>query len=139
MQLNRADMKLLVEAGYSGVMRNIDSDVTPIFDALDEWLPENTAGPVGLALQMMITGRYGEADALLTTAMMERSEGKSEASAILAMCKSLQNDMPAAEQIARDLEGEGSSAEVLAAIVVSDDADFENAAGSQEPAHAATG
>lgn len=146
MKIDYADMKLLIEAGYSGVLRNVDTDVTPIFEALDIWLPDNGAGAVGLAMQKMVAGDYFGAEALLDNIIANKPEGKSEAKAIKAMCKALQSDMVAAEKLHSELEGEGSSAEALAELVVDENAhekyedqEEQNDAGSQEPAHAAAG
>jgi len=54
--------------------------------------------------------------------------------------------MVAAEKLHRELEGEGSSAEALAELIVDENAhekyeeqQEQNDAGSQEPAHAAAG
>ncbi len=146
MKIDYADMKLLIETGYSGVLRNVDTDVTPIFEALDIWLPDNGAGAVGLAMQKMIAGEYAEAETLLDEIIAHKPEGKSEAKAIKAMCKALQADMIAAEKLHKELEGEGNSAEALAELIVDENAhekyeddEDQNDVGSQEPAHAAAG
>ena len=146
MKIDYADMKLMIEAGYSGVLRNIDTDVTPIFEALDIWLPDNGAGAVGLALQEMIAGEYSDAEKRLDDIIANKSEGVSEAKAIKAMCAALQQDMVAAEKLHKELEGEGSSAEALVELIVDENAhekyeddEEQNAVGSQEPAHAAAG
>jgi|GEM_PF-3679749 len=146
MKIDYADMKLLIEAGYSGVLRNIDTDVTPIFEALDTWLPDNGAGAVGLAMQQMVEGEYFTAEKLLDDIIANKAEGKSEAKAIKAMCKALQSDMVAAEKLHKELEGEGSHAEALAELVVDENAheryednEEQTESGSQEPAQAATG
>lgn len=146
MKIDYADMKLLIETGYSGVLRNVETDVTPIFEALDIWLPDNGAGAVGLAMQKMVAGDYFGAETLLDNIIANKPEGKSEAKAIKAMCKALQSDMVAAEKLHRELEGEGSSAEALAELIVDENAhekyeeqQEQNDAGSQEPAHAAAG
>ncbi len=146
MKIDYADMKLLIEAGYSGVLRNIETDVTPIFEALDIWLPDNGAGAVGLALQAMIAGEYDSAESILDKIVATKSEGISEAKAIKAMCRALQADMRAAEEIHAELEGEGSSAEALAELIVDEtahekyeDNEEQNVPGSQEPVHAAAG
>ena len=146
MKIDYADMKLLIETGYSGVLRNVETDVTPIFEALDIWLPDNGAGAVGLAMQKMVAGDYFGAETLLDNIIASKPEGKSEAKAIKAMCKALQSDMVAAEKLHRELEGEGSSAAALAELIVDENAhekyeeqQEQNDAGSQEPAHAAAG
>jgi len=146
MKIDYADMKLMIEAGYSGVLRNVETDVTPIFEALDIWLPDNGAGAVGLAMQKMVAGDYFGAEVLLDEIIANKPEGKSEAKAIKAMCKALQADMVAAEKLHKELEGEGSSAEALAELIVDEtahekyeDDEDQNDVGSQEPAHAAAG
>jgi len=99
MKIDYADMKLMIEAGYSGVLRNIDTNVTPIFEALNIWLPDNGAGAVGLAMQKMVDGDYFGAETLLDEIIANKPNGKSEAKAIKAMCKALQADMVAAEKL----------------------------------------
>lgn len=111
MQLNRADMKLLTECGYSGVLRNIDVTLTPIFEALDTWMPDQSAGPIGLALEAMVAGDIPRADEILTGLQRSKRQGRAEAKAILALCKALQNDRAAAEGLADDLQGHGGNAE----------------------------
>lgn len=139
MELNRADMKLLVETGYSSIMRHTGAEIGPIFAALDVWLPDNTAGPVGQALELAVQGSFDEADDLLTKAIAERPTGKGEAKAILALVKAMRRDMPAVEKIAAELEGQDTSAARMTKLIVDEDPDLTDAAGSQEPAHAATG
>lgn len=117
MDIDRADMKLLIEAGYSGVLRNIDTDVTPIFDAIDSWLPDNGAGSIGHALQALVAGDYARADDLLQAVIDDRPQGKPEARSILALCKALQNDDVGAERLARELQGEGGAAEEFARLL----------------------
>jgi len=112
-------MKLLTECGYSGLLRGIDTDVTPIFEALDTWMPEYTAGSIGLALQAMVAGEYSRADEILSGLLEGGRTGKDEARAILAMCRALQNDMTSAAQIASDLKGQGGSAEAFATLLAS--------------------
>lgn len=119
MELNRADMKLLTECGYSGILRNIDVNLTPIFEALDKWMPDQSAGPIGLALEAMVAGNYAEADQILTGVLGSKRQGRNEARAILAMCKALQHDAGAAEELASQLEGQGGSAEAFASLLVS--------------------
>ena len=118
MEINRADMKLLTEAGYSGILRNIPTDLTPIFDALEMWLPEHAAGTIGLSLQALVRGDFARADEMLTAVVSSQREGRAEARAILALCKALQNDEAAAEAIASELKGQGGSAEAFATLLV---------------------
>jgi len=117
MQLNRADMKLLTEAGYSGLLRNIDVNVTPIFEALETWMPDQSAGPIGLALEDMVAGDYRGADERLSIIISSDRIGRDEARAMLAMCKQLQKDTIAAETLASDLEGQGGSAESFTSLL----------------------
>jgi thioredoxin-like negative regulator of GroEL len=138
MEINRADMKLLTEAGYSGILRNINVDLTPIFEALDAWMPDQSAGPIGLALQAMVAGDYAEADRLLTGIIKSKRQGRNEARAILAMCKALQKDTHAAEQLASDLEGQGGSAEAFVSLLVGKEA-HEMQAPDQMPVKMAAG
>lgn len=119
MQINRADMKLLVECGYSGVLRNIDTDLAPIFEALETWMPDQGAGTIGRSLQAMVAGDIDGAITLLQGLIESDRNGRDEARAILAMCHALRKDMNAAEDLARDLEGTGGSAEGFAALLVS--------------------
>lgn len=118
MELNRADMKLLTEAGYSTTLRNTGVDVTPIFEALDTWMPEQSAGPIGLSLQALIAGDFEKADSILADVLASKRKGRNEARAILAMCKAIQKDMTAAEELADDLKGTGGSAEDFATLLV---------------------
>lgn len=118
MQINRGDMKLLTECGYSGVLRNIDTDLTPIFDALETWLPDQGAGPIGHALQAMVDGRFDEAEDRLAALIKSERSGRDEGRAILAMVHALKKDMPAAEQVASELEGQGGPAEGFATLLV---------------------
>lgn len=122
MEINRADMKLLTECGYSGILRNIDADLTPIFEALDIWMPDQSAGPIGLALQAMVDGDFRKADDILSALLSTRRKGRNEARAILAMCKALQKDTGSAEQLASDLRGTGGSAEAFATLMVRNEA-----------------
>ena len=124
MELNRADMKLLTECGYSGLLRNIDVDVRPIFEALATWMPDQSAGPIGLALMAMVAGDFAGADEILTDLARSDRSGRDEAKAILAMCKALQKDEQAAEALAADLQGQGGSAEAFATLLVSRDEDL---------------
>lgn len=118
MQINRGDMKLLTECGYSGVLRAIDTDMTPIFDALEAWMPEQGAGAIGHALQAMVDGRLADAEARLVGLIASDRTGRNEARAILAMVHALKKDMVAAERLASDLEGQGGAAEAFAALLV---------------------
>ena len=118
MEINRADMKLLIETGYSSVVRNLDVDATPIFEALDTWMPDYAAGKIGTSLQMMIAGQFDDADMLLHDLIKTKKHGKSEARAMLAMCKALKEEWAAAEKLAQELEGEGSSAETFTRVLV---------------------
>jgi thioredoxin-like negative regulator of GroEL len=112
-------MKLLTECAYSGLLRDLDVDVTPIFEALDVWMPDQAAGPIGLALQAMVAGAYREADDILSAVARSRRDGRREAQAMLAMCKLLQKDAGMAEALADDLRGQGGSAEAFAQLMVS--------------------
>ena len=114
MQIDRADMKLLIEAGYSGVMRGIDTDMGPVFAAISEWMPQYAAGPIGTALVRMVAGDLRGADELLETIIASNLEGKNEATAILAMCRVLQNQHEDARRLAADLQGTGGHAEAFA-------------------------
>ena len=118
MELNRADMKLLTEAGYSAVMRHIDVDPTPIFEALEAWLPEYGAGMTGLALQAIIRGDFAAAEALLERVVAEKKYGGAEARALLVMCKTIQKDEAAAIEAASQLRGAGGAAEDFARLLV---------------------
>ena len=82
MEINRADMKLLTEAGYSGILRNISTDLTPIFEALETWMPDHAAGTIGLALQALVRGEFAHADEMLSAVVSSRKEGRAEARAI---------------------------------------------------------
>ena len=118
MQIDRADMKLLIEAGYSGVMRGIDTDMRPVFEAISEWMPEYGAGRIGLALMKMVAGDFPEADRMLSEVIASGVEGKAEAQAVLAMCKVLENQQAEARSLAEDLRGEGGHAEAFADLLV---------------------
>ncbi|MEM8693414.1 MAG: hypothetical protein AAGG57_16205 [Pseudomonadota bacterium] len=123
MEINRADMKLLTECGYSGILRNIDVTLTPIFEALEAWMPDQSAGPIGLALEAMVDGDYRSADDILTGLLTTKRNGRDEARAILAMCKALQKDTNSAEELASELEGQGGSAETFASLLVGKETD----------------
>lgn len=118
MNIDRADMKLLIEAGYSGVMRGIDTDLTPIFDALNEWMPDYAAGEIGLALQEMVAGQFAQADARLTAILASGREGRDEARAILAMCKAIENQHDEARRLQQELAGTGGNAEAFTNLLV---------------------
>lgn len=118
MQIDRADMKLLIEAGYSGVMRGIDTDLSPIFDAISQWMPQYAAGPIGQALLLMVGGDFAAADEKLTGIIASGLEGREEARAILAMCKSLRNEHEEARRLAEQLQGTGGHAEAFADLLV---------------------
>ncbi|SMO45668.1 hypothetical protein [Paracoccus laeviglucosivorans] len=118
MQIDRADMKLLIEAGYSGVMRGISTDLAPIFLAMNEWMPAYAAGEIGLALQEMTSGNFAAADERLTTILASDREGRDEARAILAMCKALQNQHEEARRLQEELQGEGGAAEAFTDLLV---------------------
>lgn len=121
MQIDRADMKLLIEAGYSGVMHGIDTDLSPIFDAIADWMPQYAAGPIGQALLLMMRGDFDEADALLTRILGSELEGRNEAMAILAMCKALRNEHEEARRLSEQLQGTGGNAEAFADLLVHGD------------------
>lgn len=127
MQPNRAEMKLLTECAYSSLLRNVDADVAPIFEALDTWMPEQSAGPIGLALLAMVGGRFEEADERLTALAASSRKGRKEAQAVLAMCKVLRCDKAGAEELAEDVRGGGGSAA----------ANFVNALTGRDPSRAA--
>ncbi|ARJ70443.1 hypothetical protein [Paracoccus contaminans] len=118
MQIDRADMKLMIEAGYSGLMRGIDTDLKPIFDAIAEWMPQYAAGPIGQALLLMTRGEFAEADRRLTEIIGSALQGRDEARAVLAMCKTLQNEHEQARQLAEQLQGTGGYAEGFADALV---------------------
>lgn len=138
MQINRGDMKLLTECGFSGVLRDMGTDLTPIFDALETWMPEHGAGAIGLALQMMAQGKYDDAEAQLREVIRKRRGARDEARAMLAMLRTLKNDMAAVEDLASELEGKGGAAENFARLLI----DSNRAQVSQEdqgPAKATAG
>lgn len=118
MQIDRADMKLLIEAGYSGLMRGIDTDLSPIFDAIAQWMPQYAAGPIGQALLLMTRGEFAEADRRLTGIIDSALQGRDEARAVLAMCKTLQNEHEQARRLAEQLQGTGGHAEGFADALV---------------------
>lgn len=118
MQIDRADMKLLIEAGYSGVMRGIDTDMRPVFEAITEWMPQYGAGRIGLALMEMVAGHFAEADRILTEVINSGQEGKAEAQAVLAMCKVLSDQHAEARRLAEDLKGNGGHAEAFTDLLV---------------------
>lgn len=118
MDINRADMKLLIELGYSSVLRNLDVDASQIFEAVDTWMPDYAAGKIGTALQTMVSGDFEDADELLKSVIEKKRHGKSEARAILALCKALKDEWLLAEKLAEELEGEGTSAETFTRLLV---------------------
>lgn len=118
MQIDRADMKLLIEAGYSGVMRGIPTDMAPIFAAINEWMPDYAAGEIGLALLDMVAGRFAAADERLTAILASDREGRDEARAILAMCKMLENQQDEARELQQQLAGTGGAPEAFADLLV---------------------
>lgn len=118
MEINRADMRLLLECGYSGVLRNVDVDLLPIFEALETWMPEQGAGTIGRALLAMVDGRVDEAAGMLEALIASDRHGRDEARAILAMARALQHDTAAAEALARELRGTGGPAEGFATLLV---------------------
>ena len=118
MEINRADMKLLIELGYSNVLRNLDADPAPIFQAIDTWMPEYAAGRIGIALQTMVAGHFDEADDILAELIRTKPHGKSEARAMQALCKALKDEWEQAEKLAEELEGDGSSAETFSRLLV---------------------
>ena len=125
--LNRGDMKLLTEAGYSALVRGIDTDVTPIFEALDTWMPEYAAGPIGLALQQMVRGDYEGADARLAGIRASGREGAEEATAMLAFCKALRDQLQEAEKLAEELKATGGHAEAFThALLHGGDEDYQD-------------
>lgn len=117
-EIDRADMKLLTEAGYSGLMRGIDSPHTQIFDSLNIWMPQYAAGSVGLALHAMINGEYTKAEEQLNNVLGSDLEGKDEAKAVLAMCKILQQEQAEAEKIAAELEETDGYAKEFTQVMV---------------------
>ncbi|MFV0386000.1 hypothetical protein [Paracoccus sp. (in: a-proteobacteria)] len=118
MNIDRADMKLLTEAGYSGIMRGIDTDLAPIFLMLNEWMPGYAAGDIGLALQEMVAGDFAAADERLYNVLKSEREGRDEARAILAMCKALQNQHDEARKLQEQLVGTGGHAEAFTDLLV---------------------
>lgn len=124
MQIDRADMKLLIEAGYSGVMRGVATDMSPVFAAITEWMPEYAAGPIGTALIRMVSGDLPGADDLLGRIIASDLEGRNEATAILAMCRVLQNQHEDARRLAAGLQGTGGHAEAFADGLVNGEQDL---------------
>lgn len=122
MNLNRGDMKLLTECGYSGVLRNLDVDLAPIFRALDEWMPDQGAGPIGLAIQDMVAGRLDAAAERLTASIESGRKGVAEARAMLALVRALQKDHAGAEALAAQLDGQGGAAESFATLLMRSEA-----------------
>lgn len=118
MDIDRADMKLLIETGYSAVLRNLDADVTPIFEAIETWMPDYAAGRIGTALQAMVAGRFEDADEILNNLIKTKKHGRSEARAMLALCKALKDEWVMAEKLAQELEGDGTSAETFTRLLV---------------------
>ncbi len=118
MDIDRADMKLLIETGYSSVLRNLDADATAIFEAIDTWMPDYAAGQIGTALQSMVAGQFEDADVILNTLVATKKHGKGEARAMLALCKALKDEWEQAEELAGELEGDGSSAETFTRLLV---------------------
>jgi hypothetical protein len=114
MDLNRADMKLLIETGYSCTMRGIPADSGAIFEAIDTWMPDYAAGPIGKALRLIVAGDFEMADAILAQAIASRREGRAEARSIRALCKALRDEWAAAAELAEELSGEGGHAEAFA-------------------------
>lgn len=90
LDINRSDMKLLTEVGYSGVLRNVDTDLSCIFEALDVWMPDQAAGPIGVSLQRMVSGDFTSAEKILLDVAGSDRKGREEAGAILEMCRTLQ-------------------------------------------------
>ena len=111
-------MKLLIETGYSCVLRNLDAETTAIFEAIDTWMPDYAAGGIGTALQRMVGGQFDEADETLNNLIATRPHGKGEARAMLALCKALKDEWALAEELAEELEGDGSSAETFTRLLV---------------------
>lgn len=118
MDIDRADMKLLIETGYSAVLRNLDADATAIFEAIDTWMPDYSAGRIGTALQTMVAGKFDEADEILNALIATKKHGKGEARAMLALCKALKDEWVMAEELAEELEGDGTSAETFTRLLV---------------------
>lgn len=118
MQINRGDMKLLTECGFSGVFRNVDTDFAPIFEALEAWMPEQGAGAIGQAMLAMTDGRFDDAEVGLNRIISEKRAAASEARAMLAMVHALKKDMAAAEKLADELEDVGGPAGNFARLVV---------------------
>lgn len=131
-KIDRADMKLLTECGYSAILRNTDVEPQPIFDALTEWMPEQGAGPIGTAMRQMVQGNFAEADDTLSALIASEKTGRNEARAILAMVRKLRKDDLSAEKLARDLEGQGGPAEGFARLLTSGEA--QSSRGDQGPA-----
>lgn len=117
--IDRADMKLLTECGYSAILRNVAADPVPIFDALVTWMPEQGAGSIGHAMHEMVQGRFVEADDILSTLIASDRTGRDEARAILALVRTLRDDAGSAEALAGELEGQGGSAEFFTKLLVS--------------------
>lgn len=117
--IDRADMKLLTECGYSAILRNITTDPSPIFDALVAWMPEQGAGPIGHAMRQMVQGNFAEADDILSALISSDSTGRNEARAILALVRTLRDDTTSAQALAGELEGQGGSAEFFTKLLIS--------------------
>ena len=118
MKIDRADMKLLTEAGFSSTVRALDVDVTPIFQALNEWMPQYAAGDVGIAMWDMLTGQLASAETRLREVLASGREGRDEARSVLAMVKSMQNEDAEAQRLRQELAGQGGAPELLTELVV---------------------
>lgn len=121
-EVNRADMRLLTECGFSGVLRNVDVDLAPIFEALETWMPDQGAGPIGRSLQDMVAGRFDDASERLEAVIASSRTGGNEARAILALVRAVRKDTAGAEEMAAELEGQGGSAEAFASLLTGGEA-----------------
>ena len=81
-------------------------------------MPQYAAGEIGIALQEMVAGRFAEADERLTRIIGSDLEGRDEARAILAMCKSIENEHDEARRLQQELKGTGGAAEAFTDLLV---------------------
>ena len=83
--VSREDLKLLCEIGVLALAIERGEEAMPIFRLIDSEQPHNAAGPIGIAMVEVATGRERDAFARLRRAIATRRLCVREAKAVLAV------------------------------------------------------
>ncbi len=84
-KIAKEDLKLLCEVGVLAMAVDRGHEALPIFELLDLEQPHNAAGPIGIAMIEVASGRERDAFARLRRAITNRTLCVNEAKAVLTV------------------------------------------------------